>query len=333
MRLIVRPLLILSAATLILVGCTRERPTPEPTATSAAQASAPTSAPAPAVEVVTGTQPTTGSAESNIAATNTPDPLTPTPDPAGTPTPQTPDIFQYVVQAGDTLATIAARFETDVDTLRSLNNLSSDNIAVGQPLYVPYREGINAPGLPTPTPGPYYYTIQPGDTLSGIGVRFGVDSISILEANRDTLLDPNNLIVGTTILIPGYTPGEETATADEDDDTASGTPGDPVYHTVQPGQGLLEISAIYGVPVAEIMAANGLTEQDILRIGQQLVIPGITARDVAAATGNIHTVQPGESLLSIALLYGVTVEELQEANELDNPDAIFIGQELIIPRQ
>jgi LysM repeat protein len=81
------------------------------------------------------------------------------------------------------------------------------------------------------------------------------------------------------------------------------------------------------------MAANGLTDQDILRIGQELIIPGVTARDVAEAQGNVHVVAAGESLLSIALLYGVTVEELQAANELDNPDSIFIGQELIIPFQ
>ena len=64
-----------------------------------------------------------------------------------------------------------------------------------------------------------------------------------------------------------------------------------------------------------------------------MIIPGVSERDVAAAQGNVHVVQAGESLLSIALLYGVTVEELQAANELDNPDSIFIGQELIIPAQ
>jgi len=96
---------------------------------------------------------------------------------------------------------------------------------------------------------------------------------------------------------------------------------------------LLEIATLYGVPVADIMAANGLTDQDILRIGQKLIIPGVTKRDVAAAEGDVHIVQAGESLLSIALLYGVTVDELQQANDLDNPDSIYVGQELIIPKQ
>ena len=325
--LLVRPLLILSAALLILVACTRERPTPDPTATVAVSGNVPATA-AVAAAVVTDT-PAAGS-ETGLAVTNTPNSLTPAPI-SGTPTPVTPQTFPYTVREGDTLGTIAAQFETDVDTLRRLNNLSSDSLGVGQLIYVPYVEGITADGLPTPTPGPFLYTIQFGDTLSGIAVQFGVDPIAIQEANAATLLDPNNLTVGTTILIPGYVAPAD-ATADETEEGAASTGGEPVAHIVQAGQGLLEISAIYNVSVADIMDANGLTN-DILRIGQELTIPGVTKRDIAVAQGNVHVVQAGESLLSIALIYGVTVEELQDANELDNPDSIFIGQELIIPAQ
>ncbi len=326
---LVRPLFILSAAMLILVACTRERPTPDPTATTAVESSAPPTAVNQA-QIVTSTNGTGG--EEGIVITATPNALTPSA--VITPTSTTPETFLYTVQDGDTLGTIATRFETDVETLRDMNNLSSDNLAVGQPIYVPFREGMTGEGAPTPTPGPFLYTIQVGDTLSGLGVRFGVDPIAIIEANRDTLLDPNNLTIGSTILIPGYQPPAATTETGEEDE---GTPdteaaeGESVVHTVQAGQGLIEIATLYGVSVAEIAAANGMSEGDILRIGQQLIIPGVTQRDIAVAQGNVHTVQPGESLLSIALLYGVTVEELQAANELDNPDSIFIGQELIIP--
>lgn len=331
MLMLVRPLFILSAAMLILVACTRERPTPDPTATTAAVADVPATAVNQA-QIVTNTAESGG--EEGIVVTTTPNALTPSP--VLTPTRTTPDTFLYTVQAGDTLGIIATRFETDIETLREMNNLNSDDLAVGQPIYVPYREGMTAEGAPTPTPGPFLYTIQVGDTLSGLGVRFGVDPIAIIEANRDTLLDPDNLIIGATILIPGYQPPAATtgtATGEEGEETPdiAAEEGESVVHTVQAGQGLIEIATLYGISVEEIMAANGLSPQDIIRIGQQLIIPGVTQRDIAIAQGNVHTVQPGESLLSIALLYGVTVEELQVANELDNPDSIFIGQELIIP--
>ena len=328
MLLLVRPLLILSVATFMLVACTRERPTPEPTATVAAISNVPATA---AVEVAVITNTAAAGSEEGLAATNTPNSLTPAPN-SGTPTPVTPETFPYIVRAGDTLGSIAAQFETDVETLRELNNLLTDNLGVGQLINVPYQEGITAEGLPTPTPGPFRYTIQFGDTLSGIAAQFGVDPIAIQEANAATLLDPDNLTVGTTILIPDYVAPADT-TAGETDTGEASTGSEEVAHIVQAGQGLLEIAALYGVSVADIMAANGLTDQDILRIGQELTIPGVTQRDIAIAQGNVHVVQGGESLLSIALLYGVTIEELQDANELDNPDSIFIGQELIIPVQ
>jgi LysM repeat protein len=326
--LLVRPLFIFLAAMLLLVACTRERPTPEATATAGVPLNDAPATAAIAAQIITNTPPAASGSEAALAVTNTPSPVIT----ATTATSQ--DTFQYVVREGDTLGSIAEQFETDVETLRSLNNLPSDSLAVGQPIYVPYVEGITAEGLPTPTPGPFLYTIQIGDTLSGLGARFGVDPIAILEANSETLLDPNNLTIGSTILIPGYQPPvQPAAEGEEGEEGEPGTTeeGEIVVHIVQPGQGLIEIATLYGVSVEEIMAANALTDQDILRIGQELIIPGVTQRDIAVVQGNIHIVQAGESLLSIALLYGVTTEELQAANELDNPDSIFIGQELIIP--
>jgi lysozyme len=321
---------------LILVACTRERPTPEPTATTAIQQDPPPATAAIQAQVITTTSPVDSGAgsEEGIVITNTPNALTP--DPALTPTPPTPETFPYVVQPGDTLSIIAERFQTDIETLRRLNNLDNDNLAVGQPIYVPFVEGVTAEGVPTPTPGPFLYTIQIGDTLTGLAVRFGVDPIAIQEANAETLLDPNNLTIGSTILIPGYQPpaqASDTAGEGEEATTPEATEGEPVVHVVTAGQGLIEIATLYGVTVVELAAANGMSVDDILRIGQELIIPGITQRDFAIAQGNTHTVQPGENLLSIALDYGVTVEELQAANELDNPDSIFIGQVLIIPAQ
>jgi LysM repeat protein len=326
--LLVRPLIILSAAMLLLVACTRERPTPEPTATTAIQVSAPPTA-AIEAQVITDTE--AASTEAELAATNTPNALTPAPN--ETPDPATPETFPYTVQEGDTLGSIAIQFETDIEELRELNTLESDSLGVGQVIYVPYQEGLQGPGLPTATPGPFYYTVQPGDTLSGLAIQFGVDPIAIQEANATSVLDPNNLAVGTTILIPDYTPTADETTAETESDEVEEGSGEPVVHVVTAGQGLLEIAALYGVSVAEITAANGMTDQDLLSVGQELIIPGVTERDIAVAQGNVHVVQPGESLLSIALIYGVTVPELQEANELDNPDSIFIGQELIIPTQ
>ena len=312
-----RRFIVLAASLLLLVACTRERPLPDPTATSAVP------------EVVRG-EATTSPAEPQVTPAPATGP-TPTVAPAVTPTPTAADTVPYVVQPGDTLAGIASLYGTDVETLRRINNLTSDALLVGQPLYVPVVEGVVAPGLPAPTPGPVEYVVQPGDTLTGIAILFGVDPIAIQE--RNNLLDPNNLTVGATIIIPGAQPltipgGEPTG-----GEPASATPTDAgIVHVVQSGESLSTIAVTYGVSVIDIAAANGMGADDVLRIGQELVIPGITARDAAAAQGNVHVVQAGESLFGIAVLYNVTVEEIIAANELVNPDALVVGQELTIPR-
>lgn len=72
------------------------------------------------------------------------------------------------------------------------------------------------------------------------------------------------------------------------------SPGSGVYHTVQKGQTLWRISRTYGVSVAEVTEANGLSSHD-LRIGQKLFIPGATRRltvDVPGGTGRSDTDAP-----------------------------------------
>jgi peptidoglycan-N-acetylglucosamine deacetylase len=319
---------------LALTACTRERPLPEATATAAvslSQAPAGQSSAAPEAAL------TPPVVEPQVSST-TPEaslPL-PTPTPAVTPTPDL-QTFQYTVQPGDTLTSIAQKFGTTVDVIQQLNTLPTDALFVGQPIYVPYVEGITAAGMPTPTPGPFLYTIQSGDTLSGIAIRFGVSQIDIIENN--SLLTPNNLVVGQTVLIPGYQPPSTATTQEGTDGTAPTTSApttgstDRVIHVVRQGEALIDIALRYGITVDQIVAANNITDRNILRIGQELVIPGITQQDALRARSTTHRVQAGESLLGIAVRYGVTIDEIVTANELVNPDSLFIGQELIIPNQ
>ena len=317
-----RRAVVLLALTILLVACTRERPTPEPTATSALANIPPTP-----IQVQEAAQ-NVPNTEPEVAAVGTG-----TPQAGATPTALLrPETFQYAVQPGDTLSSIAVKFETDVETLRDLNALDGDDLYVGQPLYVPYVEGMTVEGLPTPTPGPFAYTVQSGDTLNGIALRFGVNPNEIMEFNN--ILDRNNLTVGSEIIIPNYQP----PTADTDQGAAEPgavgepvSPGQSVVHVVQSGQGLFEIADLYGVSANEIIQANNLTDSNLLRVGQELVIPGVSRRDVLTRQGTVHVVQSGESLLGIAIRYGVTVDEILDFNGLTDPDAIYEGEELVIP--
>jgi LysM repeat protein len=104
-------------------------------------------------------------------------------------------------------------------------------------------------------------------------------------------------------------------------------------HVVQPGEGLFEIAALYGVNASAIAQANGVNNPNLLRAGQKLIIPGITQSEARRARSTIHVVQSGETLISIAQRYGVSAEAIAAENELANPNALRVGQELMIPNQ
>lgn len=312
--------LLLAAA--VMSACTRERPTPEATA-------------APTAAAETAASATPGSAEPVVEAVDS----TPTPEAeeTATPTPEPTDVrgtFQYTVQAGDTIASIAASFSTSEQKIRELNFLPDDNIFAGQILIVPEGE-------PTPTPEPFKHVVQAGETLFSIAALYGVQPFVLVEVNN--IQNPDALAVGTELLIPGVaspSTGGDSDGGGEDsggvDISQPGTIGadtsSSVTHIVQPGETLNSIAADYGVDSAALASANNLTNRNLVRVGQVLVIPGITEREALEARGTRHTVQTGESLSQIAQQYGVTVEQILAVNGLDDPNTIIVGQELLIPR-
>ena len=313
----------------LLIGCTRNRATPDPVASEAG----------PEITVLTTTQ---GSGEPIVTFVPViTDPLAV----AGTPTPAelTQTTIDYYVKDGDTIASVAEKFEVTVEKVRQLNFLQDDNIYVGQILQMPYSEGITAEGAPTPTPEPYRYTVEAGDSLGTIAQQFGVSGVSIMEANE--LQDPNSVYVGQSLVIPNYAPpnslaaSEEAAATDstgsEQSSEQSTEPasGQGVSHIVQPGETLYGIAQKYGVDANVIAEANNIANPNQLRVGQKISIPGITTRQAAAALGRVHVIQSGESLSAIAQQYGVSPEEIITFNNISNPDAIYVGQELIIPGQ
>ncbi|MEX0326721.1 MAG: LysM peptidoglycan-binding domain-containing protein [Puniceicoccaceae bacterium] len=114
---------------------------------------------------------------------------------------------EVVVARGDTLSSIAARNGTTVKALKALNGLTSDTIFVGQRLAVPesgsapvYTPPATSGTRSTSSSSGQSYTVQPGDTPSGIARRFGVSTPELMAAND--ISDPRKLYVGKTLVIP-----------------------------------------------------------------------------------------------------------------------------------
>lgn len=147
---------------------------------------------------------------------------------------------------------------------------------------------------------------------------------------------PFNVVVATATLPP------ETVTTEPPSPVPSPTFG---IHVVQAGDTLSGIARDYGTTVDAIVEANDLRGAEaIIQEGQELLIPSApppapTAASTEAAAASpvstvgqrIHVVREGETLEAIARMYGVTVDELAQANGIDDPNALSVGQALVIP--
>jgi murein DD-endopeptidase MepM/ murein hydrolase activator NlpD len=129
--------------------------------------------------------------------------------------------------------------------------------------------------------------------------------------------------------------------------------GTPV--TIGAGDTLQTLSRRYDVPVAAIMEANNISNPSLVRPGQHLVIPRRRGPAVAASlaprtrmasaapapvgpprtalapTAGMHVVAPGETLHSIARLYGKSVLVLAKANNIPPDTMVRVGEHIIIP--
>jgi murein DD-endopeptidase MepM/ murein hydrolase activator NlpD len=122
--------------------------------------------------------------------------------------PPTPATATYVVRAGDTLFSIAARYHTDVQSLAKLNGIVNPTmIYVGQALNVPAAAPSAPAATPTVTPttqantaADMVYTVQAGETLYRIAARYGTTAWALASYNK---LDSANVVyAGQRLLIP-----------------------------------------------------------------------------------------------------------------------------------
>jgi len=164
------------------------------------------------------------------------------------------------------------------------------------------------------------YAVQRGDTLGSIAIRFGVTVDELAQANG--LADPNRIYVGQTLVIPGR---EAPVTAG----TTTGTAGQK--YVIQVGDTLGAIARRYGVSVDDLVAANGLANRDSIAAGQALVIPGAAQAPTVAPAGTTYTLQRGDSLYRVSLIFGVSVDDLLAANNLSSPNSLYPGLAIRVP--
>lgn len=208
----------------------------------------------------------------------------------------------YTVQKGDSLYSIAKKFNTNVSTIKSANNLQNNLITIGQKLVIP--------GFTDSTGSNITYVVQKGDSLYSIASKYNTTVNDIKSYNN---LTSNILSIGQTLRIPS----KDTIIIEPDTAAPTNT------YTVQYGDTLYSIARNNNLDVNELIRLNNLTDYE-LYVGQILKLPTLAGEEIS---DNEYIVQKGDNLYSIARKYNMTVDEIKRLNNLLSNN-LSIGQVL-----
>ncbi|UYZ69199.1 LysM peptidoglycan-binding domain-containing protein [Moraxella bovis] len=258
----------------------------------------------------------------------------------------------HTVQSGESLTSVARKYNMSVQDLAVLNGLSvTDGILINQKLKVSGTP-VKSSGSTSSSSGntsssnsanTSTYKVQSGDTLTAIAKKLGVSNADIAALNSFNANSP--LIAGQTIKVPATNAQVERKLNNQS-----------VKYTVQSGDSLTSVANKYGISVVELATANNLSRTAGLIRGRTITIPAAGTVKVARQTtknddkasrndnsdntarGNVikstenYTVKAGESLNALASRYGVSARDLAATNKLPANAQLQRGQTIKVPK-
>ena len=227
-------------------------------------------------------------------------------------------VIYYTVQEGDTLTSIAQKYDTTVHEITVTNSIVNPNlIYVGEVLkiYPGNRSIIKRKKVFTTT-----YIVQSGDTLTSIAIKFDTTVQAIAELND--LQNPNLIYVGEILKIPTNSRGNLSA------------PSSRHYiktYIVQSGDTLTSIAKKFNTTADKIALLNNITNPNLIYPGQILKIETSINSSIRGYNFNtMYTVQKGDTLLGISRKLDVDYKELIQKNDITNQNLIYPGEVLKI---
>jgi LysM repeat protein len=234
----------------------------------------------------------------------------------------------HVVRTGETLWTIAARYQIAWEDVAVVNDLGEyDLLQIGQELKLP--ASLDEPE-----------EVENSDANEADGEN----GDSVTAAAEEQSGDGTEEASAESETVPADTADEGTRFAQKSAAAAT--------YTVKSGDTLLAIAIKLDIEWEELANANDLTEDSFLQIGQELKVPGAAptlmslkdssdepgtgfgsdTKAAAAASSNLtHRVTAGDTIYGIALEYGADMDELLRLNDLDEDTLLQLDQEILLP--
>ena len=249
-------------------------------------------------------------------------------------------------------------------TLGGLPGAAADTEATNRPRII---EPVASTPQEPREDGSLIHVVLPGENAYRIARAYGISLEELLQRNQladnGRWIQPGQelFIFAAPITLPAppdeaaavpETPEEPTTPVADEAEECPETPyivrEDQIIHIVRPGENLANLTVFYGVNIDEVVALNRLPNRGrILQPGQELIIRAANPVEINAAAASaascpeappdhdagpiIHVVRPGDTIYLIAQIYGLSMDEIVELNQLANRGrVIYPGQELVI---
>lgn len=263
-------------------------------------------------------------------------------------TPQRMQIMHYDVQSGDTVASLANRFDISENTIRWTNRVGADGtLTPGQQLVILPVSGV-------------LYAVHPGDTVDGIAQRFQSDGAAIVQVNQ--IVDSAHLKPGAQVIVPGGRIPEAPTPLPSASPVAASVPAAASAPVVTSVPAVSSVPSATSVPAArppEGLRAAPTAERPLL-IPPPVVAPVFLQPDppiripyldrflsppviappapVPAPSAPkplapiVYHVAAGDTLSTIATKFGVSPESIAFSSGIQgNADSLTIDEKLVIP--
>ena len=258
----------------------------------------------------------------------------------------------HVVEAGETLSGIAAKYDLSKTLLIDANGLQVSHIKVGEVL-----------NIPDPNTKHNIYRVVAGDSLHSLSDKYGISVEALARANH--MSPQSGLMIDSTLIIPmppkkavkpAEKPAPQMSVVSANIPKASPTPRTttkaattaPVKapsgqssqtHRIEYGETLLSIAKKHNVSLSDLATANNMAIDDVLYFGRTLTIPTnsvasprTSAQPVAVQTApKTYKVKAGDTLMGIANRHQVNFFDIAAKSSISPYDALAIGQVLTLP--
>ncbi|MDB6075028.1 MAG: peptidoglycan-binding protein [Verrucomicrobiaceae bacterium] len=225
---------------------------------------------------------------------------------------------QHVVEYGDSLQDLATRYGVTVTQIKAANHLNSNLLTEGDVLKIPAKTTSKGSDNFVSTRGNGVHVVQRGESLSQIAGQYGLSSSALQKANG--IRNPDLLVVGQKLMLPGRAGkgnvGSDTTRKTTIASSSSGKKSADRYVTKSSSK-----------PKSTTLFADSSPPPPGSGLGSGAIPAPTGARGITS-----YRVEPGDSLESVARMFGTSAYEIQRKNKLASSKLPPVGDEIVVPQ-